>query len=137
MEYAEQRSLNRWIEKNENNPHDWQLNYRFIDQITKGLVYLHSENIIHRDLKSHNILITKDNVAKIADFGLAKIIDDSLASSGRKTKGSIRWMAPEVLKTGKHSFKSDTYSLGMIMWEIVAKNTKPIMLLCIIFVMIT
>jgi tRNA A-37 threonylcarbamoyl transferase component Bud32 len=125
MEYAEQRSLNRWIEKNENNPHDWQLNYRFIDQITKGLVYLHSENIIHRDLKSHNILITKDNVAKIADFGLAKIIDDSLASSGRKTKGSIRWMAPEVLKTGKHSFKSDTYSLGMIMWEIVAKNTKP------------
>ncbi|WNE41207.1 MAG: Serine/threonine-protein kinase PknD [Mycoplasmataceae bacterium] len=123
MEYAEQGSLDKWIEKNKNNPHEWQANYKFIGQITEGLKHLHENKMLHRDLKSHNILITKDNIIKLADFGLVKFLESSISS--KQFKGTPRWMAPEVLKSEKHSYQSDIYSLGMVMWEIVAKKTVP------------
>ncbi|WNE40368.1 MAG: Serine/threonine-protein kinase PknD [Mycoplasmataceae bacterium] len=133
MELAENGSLNRWIERNKNQEHDWQTNYKFIDQITKGLIYLHGENIIHRDLKSSNILLDKDNRVKICDFGLAKIAENlSLLKTNTNNNpiGTVRWMAPENFKNGdsfvpRQSKYSDIYSLGMIMWEICAKNAFP------------
>lgn len=125
MEYAEQGSLDKWIERNKNNPHDWQLNYKFIEQVVKGLKHLHGNQMLHRDLKSHNILITKDNIIKLADFGLVKFLENTISNSGKNLTGTPRWMAPEVLRSEKHSFASDVYSLGMVMWEIAAKNTVP------------
>ncbi|WNE39998.1 MAG: Serine/threonine-protein kinase PknD [Mycoplasmataceae bacterium] len=126
MEYAEQGSLDKWIERNKNNPQNWQLNYQFIDQIVKGLKHLHHDNqMLHRDLKSHNILITKDNVIKLADFGLVKFLENTISNSGKNLTGTPRWMAPEVLRSEKHSYQSDIYSLGMVLWEIVAQETVP------------
>jgi eukaryotic-like serine/threonine-protein kinase len=59
--------------------------------MVKGLRYLHSEKIIHRDLKSHNVLITEGHIAKLSDFGLAKLLDSSnYSSSGGEIKGTIR-----------------------------------------------
>jgi serine/threonine protein kinase len=126
MEYAEKGSLKKIIDNNESNSHNWPLNYNFINQATKGLKHLHENEILHRDLKSDNILITKDNTLKLTDFGLVKFLDSSnLSNSGNKLTGTPRWLAPEVLGGTKHSYYSDIYSLGLVMWEIVAKNTKP------------
>ena len=79
--------------------------------------------MLHRDLKSHNVLIAKNNIIKLADFGLVKFLESSISS--KQFKGTPRWMAPEVLREQKHSYQSDIYSLGMVMWEISAKNTVP------------
>lgn len=126
MEYAEQGSLKNFIDNNKDNPHNWTLNYNFISQIVKGLKHLHDNQIIHRDLKSDNILITQNNILKLADFGLVKFLDSSNVSiSGNQLKGTVRWLAPEVLGGEKHTYQSDIYSLGMVMWEIVVQNTKP------------
>jgi serine/threonine protein kinase/Ran GTPase-activating protein (RanGAP) involved in mRNA processing and transport len=96
--------------------------------IGKGLSYLHSQKITHRDLKSHNIFIDEQYHAKIGDFGLAKLkIESSVATTfhSKNTAGSTRWKAPELFKLkASPNFASDVYSYGVVMWEI-ASRTLP------------
>ncbi|MCE8162864.1 MAG: protein kinase [Candidatus Moeniiplasma glomeromycotorum] len=126
MDYAENGTLTKFINDNKNKEHNWELNVKLIEQIVKGLAYIHHEGIIHRDLKSMNILLTKNNDVKIADFGLSKTkIISSSNSRHSGVIGTLRWMASELLKDGKYSEQSDIYALGMVIWEIVAKCTKP------------
>lgn len=126
MELAEHGSLANFIYKNKNNLHNWPLNYNFIKNMVRGLRYLHSEGVLHRDLKSHNVLISEGYIAKLTDFGLAKLVENYHESStSQGITGTIRWMAPEVLRKNNHSYQSDIYSLGMIMWEIAAKEIIP------------
>ncbi|WNE40853.1 MAG: Serine/threonine-protein kinase PknD [Mycoplasmataceae bacterium] len=126
MEFAERGSLANYIDKNKNESHNWQLNYKFIRQMVKGLRYLHAEGVLHRDLKSHNVLVTEGDVAKLADFGIAQLIKKPNTNSDNKEiVGSIPWMAPESLRDGQYTYQSDIYSLGMIFWEIVARKTIP------------
>jgi hypothetical protein len=88
--------------------------------IADGLQYLHSINIIHRDIKSPNILLTRDYNAKLCDFGLAKLQTMTDTKSKSVLAATFRWQAPEVLCSGKsYSEASDVYSFGIVMWELM------------------
>lgn len=125
IELAEQGSLTDYIKNHAGKEYDWKTNFNFIKHTTLGLSYLHHSNIIHRDLKSMNVLITKENVAKLADFGLSQVINNlsSLKTTSKNQIGTVAWMAPEIFLHNKpHTFASDIYSLGMTIWELVAKE---------------
>ncbi len=92
--------------------------------IAKGLWYLHSKEVSHRDLKSANILLDNDGHAKIADFGLSKTGSKSIQSI-HESSSALEWQAPECLaQNAPYSPEADIYSYGMILWEIVT-NKRP------------
>jgi len=86
-------------------------------QIADGLTYLHQHKIVHRDLKSPNILVTIDWVAQIADFGTSRVVDQVMTLG----IGTRQWMAPEVLCQLEYTEKSDVYSYAVILWELFAR----------------
>lgn len=128
MEFVNGKNLAKFIEE-EFPKHPWSLRDNITLDIAKGITYIHSKDIIHRDLKSENILIdNEDNFkAKIADFGVAKVSEEIRGTietfSGA---GSPPWMAPELFlnSRGLPSKKTDMYSFGMIMWE-MATEKRP------------
>jgi len=97
----------------------------FLLDAIKGLKYLHSVDVVHRDLKSHNVLFDKRNVAKLADFGLARV---STASSAMYTNqtfvGTVHYVAPEALAINdpKYSVKSDIYAFAILAWEVSSRR---------------
>ena len=116
MEYVERGSLDRVLAQEKDL--DWRKRYGFAGDICKGLNYLHGQKIVHCDLKSLNILITKEYSAKISDFGLSKTRQESQAGFG-----TARWMAPEQLSSNvAANEKTDIYSVGMIFWEIASQK---------------
>ncbi|BBG94087.1 Protein kinase superfamily protein [Prunus dulcis] len=84
--------------------------------LTKGLSFLHSKNIVHRDVKTENVLLDKDGRVKIADFGVARLEASNLAEMTGYT-GTPRYMAPEVLECKPYNRKCDVYSFGICLWE--------------------
>ncbi|XP_068153739.1 tyrosine kinase receptor Cad96Ca [Drosophila tropicalis] len=98
----------------------------FMYQVAKGMDYLTSRGIIHRDLAARNILITDDHTCKVADFGFARDVVTSKIYE-RKSEGKlpIRWMATESLYDNIFSAKSDIWSFGILMWEIVTLGSTP------------
>ncbi|KAF9967353.1 hypothetical protein BGZ73_000593, partial [Actinomortierella ambigua] len=102
MELAEKGSLARAITKGELAPDDWVTKKRLASEIARGLAYIHQERVLHRDLKSANVLLTNRMEVKLADFGLAKVRSMASAASaanasGVGLKGTLRWTAPELL----------------------------------------
>lgn len=85
--------------------------------VSKGMNFLHQNNIIHRDLKAANLLMDENEVAKVADFGVARV----RAQSGVMTAetGTYRWMAPEVIEHKPYDHKADVFSFGIVVWELL------------------
>ncbi|KAI3468131.1 hypothetical protein Pfo_024794 [Paulownia fortunei] len=87
--------------------------------VAKGMNYLHSSHpiIVHRDLKTPNLLVDKNWVVKVCDFGMSRLQHHTFLSS-KSTAGTAEWMAPEVLRNEPSNEKSDVYSFGVILWEL-------------------
>jgi mitogen-activated protein kinase kinase kinase ANP1 len=96
---------------------------RYTKQILRGVCYLHSRNIVHRDIKGANVLISDVGRVKLADFGcskqLAGLRTNSLDESLKALRGSVPWMAPEVIRQTGHSCEADMWSVGATVLEMV------------------
>lgn len=98
----------------------WDLRIRMAEEIAAGMAYLHGKGVIHRDLKSYNVLVDLDFHVKVSDFGLAKVKPED--ASGITACGTIRWQAPELF-TGRSATKeSDVYALGLTLWELASRE---------------
>ncbi|KAG0248747.1 hypothetical protein DFQ27_000675, partial [Actinomortierella ambigua] len=106
---------------------DWGQKERIAQEIAAGLAYIHQESILHRDLRSDNVLLTTHMDVKLCDFGLATIKNSSEDPSKDPLRSTLLWMAPELVLAGRplYSSKSDMYALGMVMWEMAAMCTTP------------
>ncbi len=97
----------------------WKWSVKIARQIASALETAHRNNIIHRDIKPHNIIITEEGVAKVTDFGIAKAVSNSTITAFGTTIGSVHYFSPEHAKGGYTDAKSDLYSLGVVIYEMV------------------
>ncbi|XP_056637924.1 tyrosine-protein kinase Src42A isoform X1 [Diorhabda sublineata] len=94
-------------------------------QIAAGMAYLESQNYIHRDLAARNVLVADSNVVKIADFGLARLIKEDEYEARVGARFPIKWTAPEAANYSKFSIKSDVWSFGILLTELVTYGRIP------------
>ena len=127
MEYMPNSSLFRMLGSDQ--PLEWSLRLNIALDISKGVVFLHHENILHRDLKSMNVLLDKTYQAKLTDFGLSKVKTETKShaiatkTSSKDSVGTLQWMAPELFeRKAIFTQKSDIYSLGVTLWELSSRK---------------
>jgi len=103
----------------EKGPLPWKWSVNIAIQIASALEIAHKNSIVHRDIKPHNIIITEDGVAKVTDFGIAKAVSNSTITAFGSTIGSVHYFSPEHARGGFTDAKSDLYSLGVVMYEML------------------
>ena len=118
MELIQGKTLKQIIVE-ERGPLPWKWSVNVAIQIASALEMAHRNNIIHRDIKPHNIIITEDGIAKVTDFGIAKAVSNSTITAFGTTIGSVHYFSPEHARGGFTDAKSDLYSLGVVMYEMV------------------
>ncbi|EGO05229.1 hypothetical protein SERLA73DRAFT_174256 [Serpula lacrymans var. lacrymans S7.3] len=121
LEYVPGGSIGSCLQKH--GKFDEEVTKSFTSQILSGLEYLHSKNILHRDLKADNILVETSGICKISDFGISKRTDDINGGAHTAMQGTIFWMAPEVINTPKgkgYNSKIDIWSVGCVVLEMWA-----------------
>ncbi|XP_066431114.1 tyrosine-protein kinase Lck [Eleutherodactylus coqui] len=110
-------------------PEGLRLNiYSLIDmsaQVAEGMAFLERKNYIHRDLRAANILVSEKMTCKVADFGLARMIEDNEYTAREGAKFPIKWTAPEAINYGTFTIKSDVWSFGILLTEIITYGRIP------------
>lgn len=106
---------------------DWNVRIRIAVDMVSGLAFLHSKAILHRDIKSLNVLLDEQGKARLTDFGLSKVKNEtkSLTKNAQKSKelvGTLPWIAAELFDGEKYTYKSDIYSLGITFWELASRQ---------------
>ncbi|XP_042492329.1 serine/threonine-protein kinase STY46-like isoform X2 [Macadamia integrifolia] len=114
-EYMPGGSLYDFLHKHQN-VLELPLLLRFAIDVCKGMEYLHQNNIIHRDLKTANLLMDMDKVVKVADFGVARFQNQEGVMTAET--GTYRWMAPEVINHQPYDQKADVFSFAIVLWEL-------------------
>ena len=117
MELVKGKTLKQII--NEDGALPWKWSVNIVIQIASALETAHKNNIVHRDVKPHNIIITEEGVAKVTDFGIAKAVSNSTITAFGTTIGSVHYFSPEHARGGYTDAKSDIYSLGIVMYEML------------------
>ena len=117
MEYIKGHTLKQLIKKR--GPLPTRETIWIMKQLTSALMEAHKNGLIHRDIKSQNILIKDDGTVKLADFGIAILNNAIQLTSKDSVLGSVHYLAPELVKGEKSSMKSDIYSLGIVMYELL------------------
>ncbi|KAH1036002.1 hypothetical protein GYH30_055798 [Glycine max] len=123
-EFVPNKSLDYFIfDPNKRVNLNWEIRYKIIRGIARGLLYLHEDsrlNVVHRDLKTSNILLDGELNPKISDFGMARLFEINQTEASTTTiVGTFGYMAPEYIKHGQFSIKSDVFSFGVMILEIV------------------
>lgn len=124
MEYLSKGSL-FFVLHDEKEPLGWTMKYKIATQVAGALVALHSKGIVHRDLKSHNVLLDEGYNAKLSDFGLAKVKTETASTSTMAgIQGTVAWMAPECFTLRpKITNKTDIHSFGILLWELLTRQS--------------
>jgi len=118
MEYCEKGCLYDILKQTKE--HTWSRNLSYMKDMAEGITALHELNIVHRDLKSLNLLVTKDWRIKVCDFGLSRHVKTSNMETFTKVRGTVAYCAPEVFSgQGICTTKSDIYSMGIVIWELL------------------
>lgn len=129
MEYVENGSLKNYLDQTRTSggrvPESRLI--AIVIDIVKGMEYLSEVKVLHCDLAARNILLTKDYMAKIADFGLSKLMTGDKDYYTRKGQDFIplMWCAPEVIDKTKYSSKTDVWSFGVVLWECFSQGQTP------------
>ncbi len=118
QEYIEGRSLKEELQ--DKGKLDWRIAVPVVIQIALALEHAHSQSIIHRDIKPANILITEDGVCIVTDFGIARAVNaNTVTMTGSNALGSVHYFSPEQARGGIVDHRSDIYSLGILLYELV------------------
>lgn len=120
FEFMEGGALSSYLKANKGAPVDF---FRLATDMAQGMAYLHEHSVMHRDLKSSNVLLAADGTAKISDFGLSCVMELGRNADLTAETGTYGWMAPEVIKHEPYSSKADVYSFAVVLWELLAKET--------------
>ncbi|KAK9699549.1 hypothetical protein RND81_08G180500 [Saponaria officinalis] len=116
-EYAKGGSVRQFLTKRHNRSVPLKIAVKQALDVARGMEYVHGFGLIHRDLKSDNLLIFGDKSIKIADFGVARI---EVQTEGMTPEtGTYRWMAPEMIQHRPYTQKVDVYSFGIVLWELI------------------
>lgn len=127
-EYADNGNLDQWLhgDVGEVSPLTWDIRMNILINAAKGLSYLHEglePKVVHRDVKSSNILLDRQWNAKVSDFGLAKLIGSERTYVTTRVMGTFGYVAPEYASTGMLNERSDVYSFGVLIMEIISGRT--------------
>lgn len=118
MELVDGITLKEYIKKNPRLP--WQEACDYAIQIGQGIQAAHERNIIHRDIKPQNIIVDSTGTLKVTDFGIAKAVEGDKAIAGGTAMGSVHYISPEQARGGFTDFRSDIYSMGIVLYEMLA-----------------
>ncbi|CAI0407472.1 unnamed protein product [Linum tenue] len=136
-DYMENGSLDKWIFSDEREKKflTWEDRIRILNDVASGILYLHEgweSKVLHRDIKASNVLLDRDMSGRLGDFGLARLHEHGQVARTTRVVGTVGYLAPEVVSTGRASSGIDVFGLGILILEVVSgrrpvEEGKPIL----------